>query len=271
MTPRQTWLCLFGFSFLLLLTMALVAHFSPAPNARFVSATAVVSWTTGVAVGIERVLEAFWTLIGQLKGAWWPVNLVNEQVNRLVTGLDSALDPFYRSVEARISELAQAQQWSQQQIDAALKEVADLKLQLAELKRLAPDNQRVNLIAASASHGINYLETKYPGLEGAGALANQSIARMSGLVAAFTDNPGRRLISIYVGAILGSIVAGTIGLDAFQAALEIKPLVVPGYFPYWGVALTGVLMGLGSNPTHEVIRVIQEVKKSRKAENAAIT
>jgi hypothetical protein len=30
-------------------------------------------------------------------------------------------------------------------------------------------------------------------------------------------------------------------------------------------------MGLGSNPTHEVIRVIQEVKKSRKAESATLS
>jgi hypothetical protein len=42
---------------------------------------------------------------------------------------------------------------------------------------------------------------------------------------------------------------------------------VTGFFPYWGVAITGLVMGLGSNPTHEVIRAIQEVKKSRKSGN----
>jgi hypothetical protein len=32
-----------------------------------------------------------------------------------------------------------------------------------------------------------------------------------------------------------------------------------------GVLFTGILMGLGSSPTHEVIRVLQESKKARKA------
>jgi hypothetical protein len=31
--------------------------------------------------------------------------------------------------------------------------------------------------------------------------------------------------------------------------------------------MTGVLVGLGSNPTHEVIRALQEYKKAKKGEN----
>jgi hypothetical protein len=33
------------------------------------------------------------------------------------------------------------------------------------------------------------------------------------------------------------------------------------------VILTGLIIGLGSGPTHEVIRAVQEYKKSRKGDN----
>jgi hypothetical protein len=32
----------------------------------------------------------------------------------------------------------------------------------------------------------------------------------------------------------------------------------------WGIALTGLVMGLGSNPTHEVIKAVTEFKKQLK-------
>jgi hypothetical protein len=37
---------------------------------------------------------------------------------------------------------------------------------------------------------------------------------------------------------------------------------------YWGIVFTGIVMGLGSNPTHEVIRALQEFKKNLKIQNA---
>jgi len=89
-------------------------------------------------------------------------------------------------------------------------------------------------------------------------------------VATFKDNPGRRLISICAGAILGLIAAWALGLDAFQAAYQAPPGDVVGGVPpqwQWGIAVTGLLMGLGSTPTHEVIKLVQEVKKSRKTGN----
>jgi len=36
-----------------------------------------------------------------------------------------------------------------------------------------------------------------------------------------------------------------------------------------GVAVTGLVIGLGSDPTHQVIEVLQECKKARKAQSAA--
>ena len=117
--------------------------------------------------------------------------------------------------------------------------------------------------------GISYFDKKVDGLQDAAIIATQSVTGLADFVATFKDNPARRLISIYAGAFLGLLVAGFLGLDVFKAAMETAQTSTSagGLFPYWGVAITGIVMGLGSNPTHEVIRAIQEVKKSRKAGN----
>jgi hypothetical protein len=269
MTPKQTLHYLLVFSILLLLAFVLVAVLSPGPNVQFASSTAILGIITGVAVGIERILETLWTFVSQFKGSCWPMNLVSEQVNKLVSGLDTTLKPFYDKATATVADLKDKEQWTEEQITAYMNDVNELKDRLSKLKTLAPDSQKVNLLAASAFQGINYLNTKYPGLQTASTVANQAITGVSDFLATFKDNPGRRLISIYVGAILGLIVAGVAGLDVFKA-LETPPTGAAAKTQcwHWGVAITGLLMGLGSNPTHEVIRAIQEVKKGRKLDNA---
>ena len=39
--------------------------------------------------------------------------------------------------------------------------------------------------------------------------------------------------------------------------------------PNLGATVTGLAVGLGASPTHELIRTLQETKKNRKAENNA--
>jgi hypothetical protein len=52
------------------------------------------------------------------------------------------------------------------------------------------------------------------------------------------------------------------GLDAVAAALQ------SGSGTGWGLVFTGLLIGLGSNPTHEVVKALQEYKNSKAAANA---
>jgi hypothetical protein len=89
----------------------------------------------------------------------------------------------------------------------------------------------------------------------------------------FKDNPGRRLISLYVGAMAGLAVAGIFGLDLFSAvmaepsgeAAASSPLTA---HPKLNIVLSGIIMGLGASPTHEVIRLVQEYKERQKGGNA---
>lgn len=305
----QKWGLLCVLALLILILFFLVALCPLAPNTGFAGSAAVLSMIAAVALGIERIIEAFWTIIGLTKGAFWPLNLINDQVNGMVEDLDDKLRPVYDEAEKAIRTAAVATEEGQKKLEEALKELEKLKANTARLKELAPDNQRVNLIAASAFQGVSLLEKKYPAVAQTAEVAQQAIVGVSDFVATFKDNPGRRLISILLGMILGLLVAGVIRLDVFEAAAQTPPTAgqnppagaqqaagqnapaggQPAAAPanaaagavreretnflgftvglYWGVAFTGLLMGLGSNPTHEVIRAIQEFKKSRKSDN----
>jgi polyhydroxyalkanoate synthesis regulator phasin len=259
---------------LILILFFLVALCPVAPNSGFTGTAAALSMITAVAVGIERIIEAFWTIIGMTKGAFWPLNLINEQVNGMVNSLDDKLHPVYEEAEKAMNELVERGEWTTEKLAEAKKELDELKARTAQLKALAPDNQRVNMIAASAFQSISLLEKKYPQVAKNAEVAHQAIVGVSDFVATFKDNPGRRLISILLGMILGLLVAGVVRLDVFLAASDRAPGAVSQTKLFgmtvglnWAVAFTGLLIGLGSNPTHEVIRAIQEYKKTRKSDN----
>jgi hypothetical protein len=79
-------------------------------------------------------------------------------------------------------------------------------------------------------------------------------------VNSLADNPGRRILSIYLGALMGLVVAVILGLDVFAAVLGTVSTGLK-----YGVAATGLVMCLGSSPTHEVIKVLQTIKQNQKA------
>lgn len=98
-------------------------------------------------------------------------------------------------------------------------------------------------------------------------LANQSVAVLADFADTFKNNPARQLISLYIGILLGLIVSAAFGLDLLQAAGVPTSGGPSALLPHLGVAITGLIMGLGSNPTHEIIRAIQEYKDNLKSKN----
>ena len=130
------------------------------------------------------------------------------------------------------------------------------------------DSQRVQLITASAQRSVTYFGSRYQELRDAATIAGSGIAGITDFVATFKDNPGRRMISLFGGALVGLLMAWALHLDVFRTVLETPAPAQPAVLlPFVGVALTGMLMGLGANPTHEVIRILQEIKNRRKADN----
>jgi hypothetical protein len=55
-----------------------------------------------------------------------------------------------------------------------------------------------------------------------------------------------------------------VGLDALQATGVTPPNIV-GIFPNAGTTITGVVIGLGASPTHELVKTLQETKQQRRS------
>lgn len=239
-------------------------------NSIFKESAPVLTFIGSAAVAIERLIEAVWTFIGGVAGTYWPLNLINKQVNAMVGELDSAIKPVYEQANAAIDELAKAGKLVGDDIQKAKDEVAALEKRFNQFKNELPqDNERVQLLVATASQHADYLKKKYneaaPKIDQAKSIADASINGLQNFVASFKDNPGRRLISIFLGVILGLVVAGYFRLDLFQAILTPPTDWPKEHIGY--IILTGIVIGLGSSPTHEVIRAVQEYKKSKKGEN----
>jgi hypothetical protein len=245
-----------------------VAQFSARLSTEAISAATALTIITASAVGIERAIETFWTYIGLTRGSWWPLGPVREQLDGLISGLDKSFEPFYQEAQATMQKLQQAQTWGEDKLGAAAEDLDKVKKHVDELKKLPIDSQRVKLIVNSASRSVDYFSQKYPEIKEAAVLARLGIEGVTNFVETFKDNPGRRLISLFAGSVVGMAISGVIGLDIFQAVLGTPiPLDQGLYLPHTGVALTGLLMGLGASPTHEAIRLLQEVKKLRKSQN----
>jgi hypothetical protein len=269
MTRQTVWLIVILASLALIATMVLVYFFAGTANAGFPDAMAAVAFIAGAAVGIERTIEGLWTMLGGLLGSYWPLNVIDRQVKTLSGELDTSLKPFHERAIKKIEELKKTGNLTAEELkklEDAPADIQRLKARFDELQKLAPGNQRVQLLAAAAAQNVNYLTKKYgdvlEDLNDAATVANSAIDGLQNFLATFKDNPGRRLISIYLGAILGLVLAGMFSLDVFNAAG-----VSTDAYPHARIILTGILIGLGSGPTHEVIRVIQEFKENRKGQN----
>lgn len=244
------------------------------------NAAGILALTTGAAIAIERAIESLWTIIGMTKSTRWPLKPIGDRLDGLLNQLNKDLDTVFESASSSLKELQDEGEIGTKALEAANEDLSGLQGKIAELKRLDPGNQDAQRVAAEISGLISKLKKPIPNLTGTANKVNRTLDSVSTFVQTFEDNPARRLISIYIGAIIGLLVAYTLGLDAIQATLGQKTFGIClsdncssdeafYLFANLGVAATGLVMGLGSVPTHEVIKALQESKKSNKRSNKA--
>ncbi len=246
-----------------------------ASGLHFTDASSAVTFTTGAALVIERLIEAGWTLSSTTRlGSYWPMSGIAAYAGQLVSNLDAAFEPFVAEADAALQAAGGATANVQQAATAMKQDIAKFGLEIAELRKVGqPSNQQSLLLSAATAQRIEYLKNKYQAQLGsvsrAATLARSAVDSLQDFVATFKDNPGRRIISICVGGVIGIIVTTYLRLDLFQA------LATPGTAPMAGgdaalhIVLTGLVIGLGASPTHEVIRLVQEAKEQRKGTNAS--
>jgi hypothetical protein len=231
----------------------------PPPNTGFRDAAAVLAIVTSAAVAIERALEFFWTAKESVLGRDSPLEPVGVLIDLAVKDLDDATGLFLQEADSALQHAKTAGKLAVEQIATAEAQIAALKLELKRLNAEAPTNPQVQQLIQLVGERTRELEQHLPAVKDGGEITRQSLTVLSGVVASTTDNPGRRLIGLLAGATFGLAVAAAFGLDLFHAGLDAPAA------GRWGIAFTGLVLGLGANPTHEVIRAVQEYKERQKA------
>lgn len=155
----------------------------------------------------------------------------------------------------------------QVQIDRLNQAANTATSRLALATTLAPGSTRI-ANAAGAADGVTAELRSALQLVGAGGreagkaldLAEIQLGNALDVIASIQDNPFRRLSSLMVGAAAGTMVASFVGVNLFAA---ISDAGIPALQGTLGVVVTGIVVGLGSGPTHELVKSLQANKKAR--------
>src|SRR4051812_8705108 len=72
-----------------------VASVGGQPNGSFTDGAAVLAMVSLAAVGIERTIEGFWTLVARRNDAWWPLNEIGLAISGQVDAMNAAMKPVF--------------------------------------------------------------------------------------------------------------------------------------------------------------------------------
>ena len=287
---KRPWLI---FCVVVLVCLIIAIFMSPESNSGFASSAALLTFVGIVAVAIERLIELVWTLTGNAKGlgGWWPFNLLKDEMERLEAETNKLLEPiFNEATEALTRAKAQLNDGDElaKRITNELANLASqksrLEAHLANAERLAPGSARLALGArVSRNAAVVLSDAATLGGEATKQVREKIEVAYEGtemaldIVASFEDNPARRIASLMLGASVGLLIAGFMGLNIFAAVLGADPAggatasgtdlagLLAG-IP--GIVLTGILLGFGASPTHEVIKALQNYKEARKGDES---
>ena len=247
---------------------------APRSNQGLANEASVLSLAALAAVGIERLLELMWATLGSSVGGWWPLKPVVQAFATIETQTNELLGPILADAQNALKDArATAGDGSDKAkaIDGALATItadqAQFQKQLAAATSLARGSARMALLSKTSA-GANESLSSIVGLAGDASAelqrrlgeAQQAIDVALTVAQSFSDNPARRIASILIGGSLGMIAAAFLGLNIFGAVLGADA----GYlYAGLGVILTGFVIGLGSSPTHEVVKALQNYKEAR--------
>ncbi|WP_040493261.1 hypothetical protein [Ilumatobacter nonamiensis] len=243
-------------------------------NTGIADGAAVLAFVTGIALGVERLIEVVWAWVdkSEKKGAWWPLSLVTDAMSEMETKTNEALTPFVQDVASLLVDLDGWVGDSAAKAEAVNSVAADIEERaaaareaIAHAQKLAPGSSRFAAIARATddfTHDAEVIAKKAGvwsrDLERHLRSAGDVLTSAHEVVGAFTSNPARTTMSIALGVPMAILASGVLGLNMFAAVLG--PDVPPYMAGVLGILATGVVMGLGSNPTHEVINALQRRK-----------
>ena len=263
---RTTKMWIFAWLGLTLLLFLAVAQWSNKPSVPIEGATAVLTLIGAVAVGIERAIEAGWDGVKLFRGQSWAKAALG-RIDSFTRDLDKEMKPFQAEFDKALAAINEKYARAPEELAAAKEKLDELQKKLTEFQTMAPNMQAFSLATSGTNKIITELQDKYPEAVKVCGIGQEMLATTTDFWASFKDNPGKRLISLMVGMFLGLCITGPLGLDLFLAALG-TTLPDSTILPHAGVAITGLVIGLGSGPTHTLIRTLEEFKIKSQANNA---
>ena len=259
---------------LLMVGVGIAYAVAPGSNQGLPDAAQVISFATLAAVGIERSLEIAWTLVDQSPaGAYWPMSAVKKEMKKAEDQTNAILGSVVRDAKAALTTVRQAALQAGESVETIDRQIARLdeafssaNTRFQQAKKLAPGSTRIANAAGAADTVSTELRSalKLVGDAGSGVAQQLDLVELRlgtalDVVASFQDNPFRRLSSLMLGAAAGAIVAGFVGLNLFAA---ISDAGIRELQAQLGVVVTGLVIGLGSGPTHELVKNLQANKKA---------
>jgi len=253
-------------------------------NTGFADAGAVLAFVSLAAVTIERIIEGIFAALASRLGEWWPFSLAKDEFDRFETETNGLLkDVVKKTIEELEAAKAAGDKTADEltRIDNAIASITADQKRLAErykevTTKLAPGSARMARVGEINTEITNQLKTIHETsgrfvkeAQGMIAAATETADRASMILSSFQDNPARRIASLVLGTSFGMVVAGAAGLNLFVATLVTAagdksslPTILAGTA---GVLLTGIVIGLGSAPTHEVVKSLQAYRDGRTA------
>jgi hypothetical protein len=251
-------------------------------NVGFKDSASVLAFVSLTAVAIERSIEGFFTLISSRAGQWWPLSVVTSEFDTFEHQTNAVLGDVVTKTLAGLEgakAAAASNDWKlaeiQRAIDTVTAEHARLSAQLTDVTtKLAKGSSRLARVgeiqtgmSATLHRAHAVATTATSEAQAALEAASDAADRASLIIASFQDNPARRIASFAIGAGLGMLLAGGVGLNRFLATLGAAAAeggaaqqAIAGTL---GIVLTGIVIGLGSAPTHEVVKALQAYKENR--------
>jgi hypothetical protein len=255
-----------GVSALLVLITALIVGFLPIVPTSGKEAGAAIALVGSIAVGIERVQELFWSLVDFNVGPGWPFGILTRPIRDLTTQVGSVLPSYFTQANEFLTKTRAEGTLAQEKLASLEADLISAQEQLGKLNQGLPADSAARGFVSSFTSRLQRIQGVLPVGDAVVSTGQGAIDILDNLLAKMQSNPGRRSIGMLAGTILGMIICAVLDVDMLSA---IFGATYSGF--QLGIVATGILVGLGADPTHQVIRLLEEAKNQLKSQSPTPT
>lgn len=254
-----------GVSAVLVLVTALIVGFvsgGAALPSTPKEAGAAIALVGSIAVGIERVQELFWSLVDFNVGPGWPFGFLTKPIKDVTNEVSSVLPGYLTQANDFLTKTKADGTLAQEKLATLESDLISAQEQLDKLTKGLPADGAARGFVSAFTTRLQRIQGVLPIGDAALSTGQGAIDILDNLLAKMQSNPGRRTIGMLAGTILGMIICAMLNVDMLNAIFGAT------YSRFQlGIVATGILVGLGADPTHQVIRLLEESKNRIKSQS----